>query len=147
MSASAFRQVQNAIQAALQAAPGLSGVSVFANRTRSLPREEQVGVLIRLDRTRQDPVSPLGVRDWTTAFEVEIVARGASGADPAAAIDDPLQAAWLALHGLTAPGLIEVDADPEIDWTFDAGDTPLASALFRLTVQHRTEGNTLNPKD
>jgi hypothetical protein len=142
----AFKSVQAALVAALEAAPALSGVVVHKNRTRALAREEQSAILVRLDASRDDD-GPLGVTDWATSFEVEAVARGATGADPADAVDPLLESLWAALRGLSVSGALEVAADPQIDWAFESGDTPLASALVRVTVRHRTEGNTLTPKD
>lgn len=144
---SAFLTVQSALVAALQARPELAGVTVHRNRTRALARDEQRALLVRLDRSRWMDESPLGVSDWETAFEVEALARADSGADPAEAVDTLLAAIWAALPQMVVVGAIDVRADPEIDWTFDAADTPVASALLRLTVKHRTDGNTLTPKD
>ena len=124
MSDSAFKQVQAALVAALQAAPGLAGVAVRTNQTRSLPREEQAGVMVRLDGSRKLSGS-LGVTDWETAFEVEPIVRAASGADPAVVLDPLLQAVWSALHAVSLPSVTDLDFDPQLEWTFDAGDTPL----------------------
>lgn len=146
MSDSAFKQVQAALVAALQADAGLAGVIVRGNQTRALPREEQAGVMVRLDVSRKFSGS-LGVTDWETAFEVETIVRATSGSDPADALDPLLQSVWSALHAVSLPSVTDVDFDPSLDWTFDAGDTPLGSVLFRISVRHRTDLNTLNPKD
>ena len=50
----AFKSVQAALVAALEAAPALSGVVVHKNRTRALAREEQSAILVRLDTSRDD---------------------------------------------------------------------------------------------
>lgn len=144
MSASAFMQVQAALVAALTAQPALAGVPVHTNRVRALAREEASALLVRLASSRDDN-GPLGCSDWVTDFEVEAVARGASGADPAAAVDELLQGLWAALHAINGTDLIEAAADPQIDWSFDAADTPLASASVRVNVRHRTQANTLTP--
>jgi hypothetical protein len=144
MSASAFLQVQAALVAALQAQPALAGVSVHKNRTRSLPREEAAAVLVRLASSRDDN-SMLGCTDWATDFEVEAVARGTSGTDPAVAADELLQALWAALHAITGANILDAAADPQIVWAFDAADTPQASAMVRVSVRHRTQLNTLTP--
>jgi len=143
VSASAFLQIQTALAAAIGAA--LPGVPVWVNRTRALSREEPLAVLLRLESARDDQ-GPLGVRDWQTTFEVELVGRGDSGADPATAVDGSLQTLWTAIVGLEAGANMDVAADPQIDWTFDAADTPLASALVRVTVRHRTAFETLSPR-
>ena len=143
MSTSAFLQIQAALAAAIGAA--LPAVPVWVNRTRALSREETLAVLLRLESARDDQ-GPLGVRDWATTFEVELVGRGESGADPATAVDGALQTLWTALTGLEAGAAIDVSADPQIDWTFDAADTPMASALVRVTVRHRTDFATLTPR-
>lgn len=146
MSASAFVVVQAALVTALQSAPALSGVPVYANRTRALPRNDLKAVLLRLDSTRDD-AGPHGVRDWATTFEIEPIARAQSGTDPVEAVDPLLQACWCSLDGLMLVGVMEVAAEPQIEWNFDSADTPLASAVMRITVRHRTDGNTLTPKD
>jgi hypothetical protein len=139
---SAFLQVQSALAGALTAA--LPGIPVLVNHTRALGRSEPLAILLRLDSARDDN-GPIGVRDWATGFELEVVARAATGTDPAAAADDALQALWAALPALEISGAMDVTADPQIDWTFDAAETPLASALLRLTVRHRTAADTLDP--
>lgn len=144
---SAFMTVQAALAAALRARPELAGVNLHINRTRALPREEQRAILLRLDVSRVLEDGVLGVTDWATTFELEAAARGESGADPAEAVDALLAAVWAALPQVVVVGAIDVRADPSIDWTFEAADTPIASALLRVTVMHRTEGNTLTPKD
>lgn len=144
---SAFLTVQSALVTALQARPELVGVTVHKNRTRALAREEQRAVLVRLDSSRVVADGVLGVTDWETAFEVEALARGESGADPAEAVDALLAAVWAALPDVDVVGAIDVRVEPSIDWTFDAADTPTASALLRVTVMHRTDLNTLTPKD
>jgi hypothetical protein len=142
MSASAFLRVQSALVAALTAA--LPTVPVWTNRVRALDRETTVAIIVRLEASRDD-AGPLGCADWATSFEVEVVARGASGADPALAVDAPLQALWAAVAAINESDVLDMRADPAINWTFDAADTPLASALMRLTVRHRTQSNTLTP--
>lgn len=146
MSASAFKQVQAGLVAALSAQPGLSGVVVRVNQARSLPREEQAGVMLRLEGARKLSGN-LGLADWETTFEIEPIVRAASGADPADALDPLLQAVWTAVHSVSLPSVTDLDFEPQVDWGFDAGDTPLGSALLRVKVRHRTELNTLNPKD
>ena len=144
MSASAFLQVQAALVAALEAQPTLAGVPVHKNRTRTLPREEAAAVLVRLATSRDDG-SMLGCSDWATDFDVEAVARATSGADPAAAVDELLQALWAALHAITGANILDAAADPQIVWAFDAADTAQASAKLRVSVRHRTQLNTLTP--
>jgi hypothetical protein len=140
----AFLAQQAALVVALQAQPSLSGVSVLANRVRALAREENQAVLVRLGSTEEEG-GPLGCTDWATTFEIESIARAASGADPAAAVDPLLAAVWEAVRGLTLPDVLDTTASPQIDWVFDAADTPLASAVLRLTVRHRTQADTLTP--
>lgn len=145
MSASAFLVVQSALVAALRAVPALASVPVHVNRTRAMARDEQAAILVRLSSSR-DAEGPLGVRDWRTLFDIEVVARGATGADPAEAVDEVLQSVWGVLPVLQVAGAIEINADASIDWTFDSGDTPLASALMTVDVLHRTEDLTLTPR-
>lgn len=144
MSASAFLLLQSALVTALEAS--LPGVPVYKNRTRAVSRDVPAAVLVRLDASR-DADGPIGVSDWQTDFHVEAIARADNGADPAAAVDDVLQALWAALPTVSLSGVIDLSVAPQIEWNFDAAETPVASALVRVSVLHRTEPNTFTPKD
>lgn len=141
----AFALLVVGVVAALRAAH--PGVVVHSNRTRPVGVAETRAIFVRLESTRRDTTGPLGCADWETTLSVECAARTDTGADPAAAVDALLASAWAALLGvpLALPDVLDLDAAPEIGWDFDAGETPLVSAAFRLVVRHRTLPNTLTP--
>ena len=141
----AFATIVAGVAGALQAAhPSLT---VHVNRTRPVSASEAQAIVVRLDSSRRDTTGPLGATDWQTVLQVECVARTPTGSDPAAAADALLASTWQALLAapLQLPGVLDLDADPEIVWDFDAGETPLVAASFRLVVRHRTLANSLTP--
>lgn len=144
MSSSAFLQIQAALATALTAAVTTTGAAVYVNRTRAMGRDVDMAVLVRLVGARDDE-GPLGAQDWLTAFDVESVARAATGTDPAQSVDALLQAVWSAIRGMSLPDAIEVAASPQIRWDFDAVDTPQASATVQVNVRHRAAPGTLQP--
>lgn len=141
----AFVSLLAGVDAAVQAAN--PGVPVHRNRTRPLGEAERRGIFLRLGPSRRDGEGPLGAADWQTVIEVECAARSATGADPALAADALLDPTWAALLGvpLALPDVLDLDSEPDLAWDFDAGETPMASATFRLLVRHRTQPNTLTP--
>lgn len=148
MSGTAFLQIVAAVAALLSALPALAGVPVYRNRVHPIARDESRAISVRLASSQRLTDAPLAAQDWQTTLEVECAARAASGAaDPAAAVDGLLGAAWsaLAAPSAVALGVIDIDSDPEIAWDFEAADTPIASAILRLVVRHRTQADTLTP--
>lgn len=145
MTTSAFAQLVDGVATALRAA--CPGVNVHVNRTRPVGVSELQAVFLRLDSSRRDVAGPLGATDWLTVLQVECAARTTTGQDPAAALDALLSGAWAGLVAvpLSHPDVLDVDAEPDISWDFDAGETPLVSATFRLAVRHRTHANSLTP--
>ena len=89
----------------------------------------------------------LGALDWSTRLAVECYARGQVGSDPSEAVDALLQSAWQRLRALDAAQLGAMAIEPEspIEWLFDELDTPLACAVIRVTVLHRTPTASLQP--
>ncbi len=144
-AATAFATIVAGVVSALQDAH--PGVSVQANRTRPASASQAQAIVVRLDSSRRDTTGPLGATDWQTVLEVECAARTPTGADPAAAADALLATTWQAVLSvpLQLPDVLDLDADPEITWDFDAGETPMVSATFRLLVRHRTHANSLTP--
>lgn len=141
----AFVSLLAGVAAAVQAAN--PGVPVHSNRTRPLSEAEKRAVFLRLGPSRRDTTGPLGATDWQTVIEVECAARSTTGADPALAADALLGPTWAALLGvpLALPDVLDLDSEPDLSWDFDAAETPMASATFRLVVRHRTQANTLTP--
>jgi hypothetical protein len=144
---SAFTVIQAAIVGAISAVPALAGVLVQANRTEPVGREWSRAVLVRLDSSSELGTRVLGAQDLSTVYVVECLARTDSGSDPAAQADDLLSAVWAAVRALrlTTADVIDMDANPQIDWDYQAGSTALISASFRLAVSHRVKTDSLSP--
>ena len=142
---SAFALIVAGIVSAIEAA--IPDVPIHANRVRPIGAAETRAISVRLESSRRDPTGTLAASDWQTIIVVECAARTGTGSDPAAAIDSLLASAYAAVLGvpLSLPDVLDLDAEPEIGWDFDAGETPLVSAAFRLSVRHRTQANTLTP--
>lgn len=142
----AFAAVLAAVIGALQATPALADGRVHANRLQPLPAGRASAVVVRLEQS--DPrEAVLGALDWTTRMAVECYARGQTGLDPATAVDGLLHAVWQRLRTLDAAqlGVMAFEPDSSIEWQFDEADTPLACAVIRITVLHRTPVTTLQP--
>jgi hypothetical protein len=142
----AFRSVLAALVGALSAAPALAEGRVYANRLQPLPAGRASAVVVRIDQSASREVV-LGALDWATRLSVECYARGQTGSDPAEAVDQLLQDTWQRLRALDAAqlGVMTVDVDSAIEWLFDELETPLACAVIRVTVLHRTPVNSVQP--
>lgn len=135
----AFRSVLAAVVGALSAAPALAEGRVYANRLQPLPAGRSSAVVVRLEQSSSTE-SVLGALDWTTRLAVECYARGQVGVDPSDSVDALLQDVWQRLRSISAGqlGVIDVQPDSVIEWLFDELETPLACAVIRLHVLHRT---------
>lgn len=146
---SAHLSIQTAIVAALNAAPALAGGNVKANTTRPVAGSASSAVVVRMLQSRAaTPQMISGPYDWSTVYQVECLGRAATGsADPVAAVDALLSAAWerLASVNLASLGVLDVRMSPQIDWQYDDGETPTISAAINLQVVHRTTSTNLNP--
>ena len=144
---SAFTVIQGAIVGAIEAVPSLASVLVQANRTEPVGREWDQAVLVRLDSSSDLGTRVLGAQDLQTTFVVECLARTPSGEDPADEIDPLLSAVWAAVRALrlTTADVMDMDAQPQIDWDYQTAGTPVVSASFRLAVSHRVKDATLEP--
>lgn len=142
----AFRSVLAAVVGALSAAPALAEGRVYANRLQPLPAGRASAVVVRLEQSSSHE-SVIGALDWTTRLAVECYARGQAGVDPLEAVDVLLQDVWQRLRSISAGqlGVIDVQLDSAIDWLFDELETPLACAVVRLQVVHRTPVSGIQP--
>lgn len=144
---SAHAGIQAAIVAALLAAPAAAGGNVKANTTRPVASSSSSAVVVRMVQSRAATPQMLGAGyDWTTAYQIDCLARGANGAaDPIAAVDALLDLVWARLSTLVTTGLgvMDVRMQPQIDWTLDDAETPLVAATVTLQVNHRTTATTL----
>ena len=91
-------------EAVRTALAGLAGGRVYLNRLRPLPAGQNTGIVVRLEQSAGRAM-PGGTMDWSTTLRIECVARGAPGADPAAAADDLLAAAWAIVVGLSVTAI------------------------------------------
>lgn len=147
MIITAFAGIHAAIEAALLAPPALADGRVSINRLRPIAAGSHSAAVVRLERSKAMGQT-LGALDWTTSYSVECYTRAAAGADPAAAVDDFLNAAWERLSALviTDLGVMAIALNPEIDWQYDEADTPVICVTIRLDVEHRTALNSLKPR-
>lgn len=134
-----FRAIALAIAASLSSAPALAGVPVFQNRLKPLPEDQAQAVVVRTERSAGQEVV-LGLIDWQTDYVIECYGRGTAGAEPAAAVDDLVQAVWQCLVAvdLSAYQVMGTTLNPDIGWDYGEAETPFACAIFRLQIIHRT---------
>lgn len=145
---SAHLAIQTALVTLLTTAPALASGNVRANPGRPMAAQHSAQVNVRLVQSRADYPRTLGAGyEWQTAYAVDCLARGANAAaDPVAAVDALLEAAWARIavwKPASTLGVIDVRMAPLIDWQTDDGDTPLVAATISLTVQHRTQAASL----
>lgn len=142
---SAFQQVAAAMVAALAVSP-LSATNCQANPQRPWARELQQAVALRLIDAREIEAVACA-RRWDVTYEAECSARGASGSDPAAAVDALLSLVFerLAVQVSESTGAAGDPTDWAVAWDFEPADTPLATATVRFVVPVYTQMNSLAP--
>jgi hypothetical protein len=140
----AFSSILVAVVGALSAAPALADGRVYANRLQPLPAGRSSAVVVRLEQSSSRE-AVMGALDWTTRMAVECYVRGQVGSDPSGAVDALLQDVWARVRTLEAGqlGVMAIEVDSTVDRQFDELETPLACAVIRLQVLHRTPVNTL----
>jgi hypothetical protein len=144
----AFATLTAAVRTALLQAPALGDGNVWRGRLRPIPAEHSHAIVIRLSTAPgQRSGIALGPTDWNTVIEVDCYARCTPAQDPEAAVDTLLGDVYarLAANASISGGVMDIMAEPQIDWTFAEADNTLACATLQLRVNHRTEGLTLNP--
>lgn len=131
-------------EAVRTALAGLAGGRVYLNRLRPLPAGQDTGIVVRLEQSAGRAM-PGGAMDWSTTLRIECVARGTPGADPAAAADSMLAAAWAILTALSVTDLKAraVALDPIVDWQYDDAEAPYVSAALSVRILHFTSYSTL----
>lgn len=141
---SIFLQIQSGIAAALASAPALAGQAVRLNHLRDIEEAVNTALVVRLGQTSGNEFV-LGSLDWSTSYTIECYARVATGIDPALGVDALLAQVWSRLAALDAAsiGAISIILNPQIDWQYDIGATPMVCAVFKLQVDHRTDISTL----
>lgn len=146
MSATAHQRLSDALLAQLLTQAGPAHGRVYANRLISPPQGRVSAVVLRREHATSRENVLGGPLDWTSTFAMECYARGSVGEDPARPADELLAHAWAYLFALTPadlPGLAVMDiaAERAIEWQFDEAETPMACAVVRFTVRHRTDAN------
>lgn len=146
MSASAHLAIQQQLLAALTQSPALASGRVYANPVRELPDGTPTAITLTTERSDATEAT-LHALDWRTTYRVDCLATAAAGTEPAAAVDDLLQAAWQRLAALPAGanGLMRIAIDPAIVWDFAPGLTPQVAATIRVVADHRTTPTSLSP--
>jgi hypothetical protein len=145
---SAHLAIQTAIVALLAAgAPALAS-SVKANALRPMAQDVNTAIVVRVVQSRGVVPQTLGAGyRWETVFQVDCLARGAGyNTEPVAAVDAMVEgvvarlSSWAPASNL---GVIDAQADPSIDWSFDDAESPLVAATFSFSVRHRTQSTSL----
>ena len=146
MSTSAFQLIANALKAALLSGTPVAGGAVFKNRLRPLAASQNSAVVIAFKNTTGQEIS-LNTTDWVSEFEVECYGRAVAPAEPTDVADALLAAVWPRLLAASVTGLavMQIAANPAIDWEEVEVETPMSCARFRLQVFHRTAVNSLLP--
>lgn len=143
MSATAHQRLSAALLERLKTGAALAFGRVYANRLMPVPQGRVSAVVLRVEHAASREVVLGGALDWTSSFAVECYGRGAVGEDPAGAVDALLAQVWACLFGLgpaDLPGLgvMDVAAQRTLEWQFDEAETPVACAIVRFSVRHRT---------
>lgn len=147
--ATAFSDVTAAIKTLFLSGTPLAGGRVYRGRLRPIAAEFASAVVIRVVATtgERSGISG-GPIDWPTEIAIDCYARCTPDQDPEDSAADTLLGdvfARLAANTTLAAGVMDVLADPSIEWTFDEQDTTLVCATLTLRVNHRTLANALTP--
>ncbi len=146
MSASAFKQLTDALVAACMQTPALAGGRIWPNRLRPLSAQQTSAIVVRLVKSAARETT-LGAHDWRTQIDVECYGRGATGFDPAEAVDELLQSAWGRLSSIDPAALsaMAIALNPAVEYHFEEAETPMACAIVSLVISHRTPVNLMTP--
>jgi hypothetical protein len=138
--ATAFREVQDAIVAALQSAPAVAGGRVHAGRDRSMPAEHTTDVAVSLVDMQAEQIALTGAPvDWSVQYAVTLRARGSDTVNAVAAIDPLLEAAYTRLVSTQPPtGVMGWLLQPRMRLDIEEAATPIASLDLVLDVRLRT---------
>jgi hypothetical protein len=143
--ATAFKTVQDAIQAALLQAPQITGARVYTGRARPMAEEHANDISVSLESmTGQQFALGSGPVLWEVVYGLEIRARGSSSVDAVAAVDPLLEDLYERILATATPAGVEGWAiTPRIRVDVDEASTPIASLQLGLNVRLRTEPGTL----
>lgn len=141
----AFKAVQDAIVAALKAAPAIVGTRVVAGRSRPMPEEHASDIAVSIESVRStgQQLTSHPVR-WEVVYGIEIRARGSATTDAVAAVDPLLEKVYERFYDVAPPtGVAAWMLDPAIRYSVEEGATPVASVLLAVNVQLATTNDSL----
>jgi hypothetical protein len=141
--ATAFKTVQDALVAALMAAPQITGARVYAGRARPMPEEHASDINVSIESlTGQQFALGSGPVLWEAIYGLEIRARGTASVDAVAAVDPLLEALYARILATATPAGVEGWAiTPRI--RVDVEEAAIASLQLALNVRLRTQPGTL----
>lgn len=146
MATSKHLQIRAALAAAIVAAGVLPAARVHENRDFTLATgiDSQLHVNFRQSRPEDVVVFSTQPRDWTSEYEIVILARKAAGVEASSAADALWASVYQAVMADRSIGGRAIDLEPgEASVAEDEGDTSLCRLIWTLAVQHRTENNTI----
>lgn len=141
----AFKTVQDAIVAALKAAPAIVGTRVVAGRARPMPEEHANDIAVSIEGIRGQEVQLTGApMRWDVIYGIEIRARGSATVDAMAAGDPLLEKVYERFFDVAPPaGVAGWVLDPTIRVSIEEGATPVASILLAINVKFSTQNDSL----
>ena len=143
--ATAFKTVQDALVAALLAAPQITGARVYAGRARPMPEEHASDINVSIESlTGQQFAVSGGPVLWEAIYGLEIRARGTASVDAVAAVDPLLEALYARILATATPAGVEGWAiTPRIREDVEEAGSPIASLQLALNVRLRTQSGSL----
>lgn len=141
----AFKVVQDAIVAALKAAPAIVGTRVVAGRARPMPEEHANDIAVSIESIRANGMQLTSApMRWEVVYGIEIRARGSATVDAMAAVDPLLASVYERFYDVASPaGVAGWMLDPSIRISIEEGATPVASVLLAVNVNLATQGDSL----
>ena len=141
----AFLDIQNLVVDALSASVALAGGRIYADRVRPISQSASTAIVVRLESTSAS-AQTIATMDWSTQLAVECYGRADASHTAAANVDALLAQVWQRIAPLESAtlSLMRLELGPDIEWTYDDADTPMACATLRVTAMHRTTAQNLN---
>lgn len=131
------QQVKSLLEAGTPVAPVIK-----LGRAVPMKLDADTAVFVRLVRSPGKDITATGKghMGWQTWIGVECVARASAGQDAHAAVDALLAASFarLAVASAAAGVLNGLTNQCEVNWDVAEAETPIATALIALRVQHLT---------
>jgi hypothetical protein len=146
MAASKHLGIRDAVAALYQAATALAGGRIYENR--DYPLQQGVESHIQVYRVQSVPERTLLAAtapvDWTTQIRTVIKARKSASASAEAIADDLAVSCYSRVMAAQTLGGLAGLLDPgPFEWDQDEADTSVVQVSWDITVQHRTESNSI----